>query len=168
MVPIFRRIVLTLVSVLVVLCHGAFADEVDAEFDADFADEERLLQEEVVTRCNFWCQLKNSLGLTIVGLLLICIAPCLMWKNEGRHVTELRRIDFCKNKAVVVENSDLPSSENTGRLVHFTGQVSRRSRVGDDSRNGPQHHCASAQSPYHQAHVFDLPKIRGFESAGAE
>lgn len=103
MVPLSRRIVLPLVSVLVVLCHGAFADEVDAEFDADFADEERFLQEQEVTRCNFWCQLKNSLGLTIVGLLLICIAPCLMWKNEGRHVTELRRIDFCKNKAVVVE-----------------------------------------------------------------
>ena len=120
-----RRILLIIASVLVVLCHGVLADHgasID-EVDAEFVDEERFLQQEV-TRCNFWCQLKNSLGLTIVGLLLICIAPCLMWKNEGRHVTELRRIDFCKNEAVVVENSGLPSSENTGRLVHFTGQVS--------------------------------------------
>ena len=46
-----------------------------------------------------------------------------MWKNEGRHVTELRRIDFVKNKAVVVENSDLPSDEHTGQLVHFVGNV---------------------------------------------
>lgn len=47
-----------------------------------------------------------------------------MWKNEGRHVRELRRIDFCKNKAVVVHNVDIPSDENTGQLVHFVGKVS--------------------------------------------
>ena len=51
-------------------------------------------------------------------------SPCLMWKNEGRHVKELRRIDFCKNKAVVVPNADMPSDENTGQLVHFVGKVS--------------------------------------------
>ena len=37
---------------------------------------------------------------------------------------ELRRIDFCKNKAVVVPNVDMPSDENTGQLVHFVGKVS--------------------------------------------
>jgi len=79
--------------------------------------------------CNTWCKLKESLGLTIVGLLLICIAPCLMWKNEGRHVNELRRIDFCKNEAQVVHNADIPSDENTGQLVHFVGKVS----VDEDS-----------------------------------
>lgn len=76
------------------------------------------------TYCNTWCKLKESLGLTIVGLLLVCLSPCLMWKNEGRHVTELRRIDFCKNEAVVVNNADIPSDENTGQLVHFVGKVS--------------------------------------------
>lgn len=88
---------------------------------------ERFLQSETVTRCNLWCKLKESLGLTLVGLLLICITPCLMWKNEGRNVRELRRVDYCKNKAVVVPNSDDPSDENTGSLVHFTGEVT----VGD-------------------------------------
>ena len=34
---------------------------------------ERFLQSETVTRCNLWCKLKESLGLTLVGLLLICI-----------------------------------------------------------------------------------------------
>jgi len=52
-----------------------------------------------------------------------------MWKNEGRHVKELRRIDFCKNKAVVVPNADIPSDENIGQLVHFVGKVS----VDDDA-----------------------------------
>jgi len=47
-----------------------------------------------------------------------------MWKNEGRHVTELRRIDFCKNKAVVVPDINMPSDDNTGQLVHFVGKVS--------------------------------------------
>jgi hypothetical protein len=47
-----------------------------------------------------------------------------MWKNEGRHVKELRRIDFCKNEAVVVPNADIPSDENIGKLVHFVGKVS--------------------------------------------
>lgn len=76
------------------------------------------------SRCNTWCKLKESLGLTIFGLLLVCISPCLMWKNEGRHVNELRRIDFCKNEAVVVQNVDIPSDDNTGQLVHFVGKVS--------------------------------------------
>ena len=51
---------------------------------ADFTDHnvldrfERRLQSSggsttETTRCNFWCMLKNSIGLTIVGLLLICI-----------------------------------------------------------------------------------------------
>uniref|UniRef100_A0A7S2XPH2 Transmembrane protein n=1 Tax=Attheya septentrionalis TaxID=420275 RepID=A0A7S2XPH2_9STRA len=111
------------------------------EIDRDFANEnqhrdysvsmdvfdppdefERYLQTSETTTCNFWCQLKNSLGMTIVGLLLICISPCFMWKNEGRHVRELRRIDFCKNKAVIVSES--PSDENNGNLVHFVGEVS--------------------------------------------
>lgn len=89
----------------------------------------RRLQAQDVTRCNTWCKLKQSLGMTIIGLLLICIAPCLMWKNEGRHVNELRRIDFCKNKAVVIDNSDVLTDEHTGDLVHFVGKVS----VDDDA-----------------------------------
>ncbi len=56
-------------------------------------------------------------------------SPCVMWKNEGRHVTQLRRIDFCKNKAVMVPNAEMPSDENVGQLVHFVGGVS----VGTDA-----------------------------------
>jgi hypothetical protein len=52
-----------------------------------------------------------------------------MWKNEGRHVKELRRISFCKNKAVVVPNAERPGDENIGQLVHFVGKVS----VDDDA-----------------------------------
>mmetsp|Transcript_32075 Transcript_32075/g.67428 ORF Transcript_32075/g.67428 Transcript_32075/m.67428 type:complete len:554 (-) Transcript_32075:236-1897(-) len=104
-----------------------------ADVDAEFVDFDelhqvgsgrRLQSTETTTKCNTWCKLKESLGLTIIGLLLICISPCLMWKNEGRHVNELRRIDFCKNKAVVVNNADIPDDENTGQLVHFVGKVS--------------------------------------------
>lgn len=105
---------------------GAAEEFID--FEADLL-RRRLQQAVETTRCNTWCKLKESLGLTIVGLLLICISPCLMWKNEGRHVNELRRIDFCNNKAVVIENSDLPTDEHTGDLVHFVGKVS----VDDDA-----------------------------------
>jgi hypothetical protein len=105
---------------------GAAEEFIDFEVDLI----RRRLQETVeTTRCNTWCKLKQSIGLTIVGLLLICISPCLMWKNEGRHVNELRRIDFCKNKAVVIENADIPTDEHTGDLVHFVGKVS----VDDDA-----------------------------------
>ncbi|KAL3807946.1 LOW QUALITY PROTEIN: hypothetical protein ACHAXA_006824 [Cyclostephanos tholiformis] len=75
---------------------------------------ERLLQGSATetTYCNTWCQLKNSLGLTIVGFAalmhkgqpthcLFTCSPCLLWENEGRHVGELRRISFCKNEAVM-------------------------------------------------------------------
>ena len=65
--------------------------------------------------------------ISIIPLSLL-LSPCLMWKNEGRHVTELRRIDFCKNKAVVVPDINMPSDDNTGQLVHFVGKVS----VDDD------------------------------------
>eukprot|EP00986_Skeletonema_menzelii_P013198 scaffold7554_cov143-Skeletonema_menzelii.AAC.6 len=97
------------------------------DFEVDLL--KRRLQVTETTRCNTWCKLKESLGLTIIGLILICVAPCLMWKNEGRHVKELRRIDFCKNKAVVIDNSDLPNDDHTGDLVHFVGTVS----VDDDT-----------------------------------
>lgn len=107
--------------------------DVDAEFvDFDEVDEEyvehgggrRLQSATTTTKCNTWCKLKESMGLTIIGLLLICVSPCLLWKNEGRHVNQLRRIDFCENKAVVVNNPDMPSDENTGQLIHFVGKVS--------------------------------------------
>lgn len=104
----------------------------EAEEFIDFEVEllqRRLQVANETTRCNTWCKFKESIGLTIIGLLLICISPCLMWKNEGRHVRELRRIDFCKNKAVVINNSDIPTDDNTGKLVHFVGKV----RVDDDT-----------------------------------
>lgn len=50
--------------------------DVNAEFDeASFDDGtgRRLQSSTETTYCSTWCQLKNSLGLTIVGFLLICI-----------------------------------------------------------------------------------------------
>lgn len=59
---------------------SSLADDVTAEF-VDFdglnqAGSARRLQNgktTETTRCNTWCKLKESLRLTIVGLLLICI-----------------------------------------------------------------------------------------------
>ena len=51
---------------------------------------------------SIWTQLRESLGLAIIGCLLICCMPMIIWKNEGRHVRELKRIDFCKNEAISV------------------------------------------------------------------
>uniref|UniRef100_A0A7R9WDD3 Uncharacterized protein n=1 Tax=Pseudictyota dubia TaxID=2749911 RepID=A0A7R9WDD3_9STRA len=86
------------------------------------------------TRVTFWDKLKNSLAETVIGLLLICFVPCFMWKNEGRHVKELKKIDFCKNEAIVVDDSDSPSEDDVGRLVYFTGAVS----VGDAELELPE------------------------------
>jgi len=116
---------------------GSKYDTADAEFvdlfDLKFeeASSARRLQNDstTTTKCNTWCMLKKSLGQTIVGLLLICVAPCLMWKNEGRHVTQLRRIDFAKNEAVVVHDVNNVTDENIGQLVHFVGEIS----VDDDT-----------------------------------
>ena len=55
------------------------------------------------TRVNIWQKLKESLGWTIIGFILIICMPCAIWKNEGRHVRELVRIDFAKNKAIEVD-----------------------------------------------------------------
>ena len=64
------------------MTFGRSEEVVDAEFDSlldsvdtdfsDFHEFERYLQTTETTRCNFWCKLRQSLGLTIVGLLLIC------------------------------------------------------------------------------------------------
>ena len=45
------------------------------------------------SRCNFWCQLKNSMGQTIIGLLLICIrcvfGSCLRIRSCKLTVQEI-------------------------------------------------------------------------------
>ena len=50
-----------------------FADTHHADAGPEYELFERYLQTTETTTCNFWCQLKNSLGLTIVGLILICL-----------------------------------------------------------------------------------------------
>jgi hypothetical protein len=52
--------------------------DVNAEFDkaGDILDDgigRRLQSSTETTYCSTWCQLKNSLGLTIVGFLLVCL-----------------------------------------------------------------------------------------------
>lgn len=84
----------------------AFVTIVNATLAEDeFTDEDiRNLQGETVsTRVNIFQKLKESLGLAIVGCLLICCMPLLIWKNEGRHVREVQRIQFCKNEATAVD-----------------------------------------------------------------
>jgi len=104
---------------------------IDTNPDMDMKEFERHYYNESKQRnlqkVNIWQKLKESLGAAIVGFLLIIIAPCLIWKNEGRHVHELARIQFCKNKAVMVQ-CDSPTAETLGQMVHFVGNVS----VGED------------------------------------
>ena len=59
-----------------------YLSDVDAEFvDFDGTNEEidgsgggrRLQSATTTTKCNTWCKLKESLGLTIFGLILICV-----------------------------------------------------------------------------------------------
>ena len=54
--------------------YDANADFIDFDSSSSSSGQRRL-QNTVTdeTRCNTWCKLKESLGLTIVGLLLICI-----------------------------------------------------------------------------------------------
>ena len=94
-----RRLLLLVATLLAALCHsgGVSAEEVpshaelrgvlkDNKYDhnIEFLDDNdinnshrRKLQFDngatSTTTCNTWCKLKESLGLTIIGLLLICI-----------------------------------------------------------------------------------------------
>ena len=52
--------------------------DIDAEFNDMNTQHNRRLQNNPgsvteTTTCNTWCKLKESLGLTIIGLLLICL-----------------------------------------------------------------------------------------------
>lgn len=102
----------------------AAEDELDEFLDlyADGHDNPGRQLQQTVERVNIWDKLKQSVGLTIIGFLLLCLMPCLIWKNEGRHVRELRRIDFCKNEAIAVDCEGI-SDDNVGQLVHFVGPV---------------------------------------------
>lgn len=128
--------------------NNEFSDLESDEFSFAYLRHRKL--EEV----NIFQKLKESLGAAIVGFILIIFMPCLIWKNEGRHVrgtlspstcfeivlqctrihkssnrclfvhctTELSRIEFCKNKAVVV-NCMEPTDETSEQLVYFCGNV---------------------------------------------
>jgi hypothetical protein len=107
-------------------------DEFDSDAAADTLDQydpvRHLQTTSDSTRVNIWDKLRESLALAIIGALLVCLMPCITWKNEGRHVRELTRINYCKNKAVVVQAS-APDAAQNGCLVHFTGTV----QVDDDT-----------------------------------
>jgi len=101
----------------------------------------------VAKYCSTWCKIKKSFAYALIGLLLVCISPCLIFYNEGRHVNELTRIDFCKNNAIIVDDSDVPSDENTGQLIYFTGPVS----VGDDALKFDKEHALNITQPLSKA-----------------
>eukprot|EP00586_Coscinodiscus_wailesii_P021211 CAMPEP_0172500580 /NCGR_PEP_ID=MMETSP1066-20121228/140220_1 /TAXON_ID=671091 /ORGANISM="Coscinodiscus wailesii, Strain CCMP2513" /LENGTH=513 /DNA_ID=CAMNT_0013274881 /DNA_START=56 /DNA_END=1597 /DNA_ORIENTATION=- len=78
------------------------------------------------THVNVWQKFKESLGLFVVGIILIVCSPVFMWKNEGRHVVALKKIEYCKNEATLVDCQS-PSPEENGKLVHFIGNVTTES-----------------------------------------
>jgi len=112
------------------LCSSADTNEREqnAALNTEFSDLESdefsfaYLRHRKLEEVNIFQKLKESLGAAIVGFILIIFMPCLIWKNEGRHVRELSRIDFCKNKAVVV-NCMEPTDETSEQLVYFCGNV---------------------------------------------
>jgi hypothetical protein len=79
-----------------------FEDEDDGEED-EFYFLRAGRRTQTTQRKNIFQKLGESLVTSIIGCLLIIFVPCAIWKNEGRHVDELSRIDFCKNNAVVVD-----------------------------------------------------------------
>lgn len=115
------------------------SDDADDLLDDDFFGyqpkrflrQQRKLQSSTSesTQVNVWGRLKESLGMTIIGFILIVVMPCLIWKNEGRHVRELKRIDFCRNKAVQVDCINV-GDDTVERLVYFTGQVQAGGQAG--------------------------------------
>lgn len=129
---------LTILASLVTISSEA-TYEVPASPESEFLDipgEEFLSKEEYLrklqsksgssttesTHVNIFQKLKESIGLTIIGFILICCAPVFIWKNEGRYVNELKKIDFAQNEAIVVDSGS-SSDENIGRLVYFVGNV---------------------------------------------
>ena len=79
-----------------------FEDEDDGEED-EFYFLRAGRRTQTTQRKNIFQKLGESLVTSIIGCLLIIFVPCAIWKNEGRHVDQLSRIDFCKNNAVVVD-----------------------------------------------------------------
>jgi len=80
-----------------------FEDEEDDKFYFLRAGARRTQSTSTTERKNISQKLGESVIQSIIGCLLIVCVPFAIWKNEGRHVDQLVRIDFCKNNAVVVD-----------------------------------------------------------------
>ena len=80
-----------------------FEDEEDDKFYFLRAGARRTQSTSTSERKNISQKLGESVIQSIIGCLLIVCVPFVIWKNEGRHVDQLCRIDFCKNNAVVVD-----------------------------------------------------------------
>ena len=64
------------------------------------------------TTQNYFQRIANDIGGFFVGVLLLCIAPCFLAKNEWRHVQKLKQLGLCEDKTVVVNDSTDPDESN--------------------------------------------------------
>jgi len=84
-------------------------------------------------------EFKNSFYLSIIGIIMCCIAfPCLYW-NEGRAVTREVTLGHAKKQAKdigKVNDSYKPDSTNNGMLVRFDGKPNVTVPLQQDTQFG--------------------------------
>jgi hypothetical protein len=61
----------------------------------------------------------------LIGLFLVCVAPCVIFFNEFAHVRTLKKFGYAQKEIVTVSagNAKAPSADNNGKLVHVQGNV---------------------------------------------
>lgn len=66
----------------------------------------------------------------LFGLFLIPFSQVLLWKNEQKAVTFAQLISHAR-KACISVDSDCPSEENKGKLVHIKGTTYNNTNLCD-------------------------------------
>ncbi|KAH3819307.1 transmembrane protein 43-like [Dreissena polymorpha] len=84
---------------------------------------------------NFCERIGQSLIGILIGAALLLLASGVIFWNEGRAVQTAKSLDEGLSIVVPLANAHLISSENTGKLVHLTGELHTQQDLVDGTYN---------------------------------
>lgn len=83
----------------------------------------------------FLQRIGSSLAGVLVGLALLVLASGLLFWNEGRAVQTAKSLDEGLNMVVTIQNTQVVSMENNGKLVHLIGDLTTDKVLSDPEYN---------------------------------
>lgn len=94
------------------------------------ADQSADIQPSYTNNISWEGNIQNALSGVLMGVLFLLIALSLLWWNEGRMVSTMKRLDEGKNLVVTV-SADAVSATNEGKLIHISGRAATSEILSD-------------------------------------